>query len=76
MKDEIELVTLHTGHKHGTENTQGADLISKWMLLLYLPFKVKSNVKNSFNSPYSVLEIFKCQTTETHKIYFKISLIL
>lgn len=67
---------LNTRHKRDTENTQGRDSISKWMPFLYLFFKVKSNVKNSFNSPYSILDIFKCQATETHKINFKMCIIL
>lgn len=66
-----KLVISNTRHKHGTENTQGADLISEWMPFLYLLVKVKSNVKNSFNSPYSVSDVFKCQATETHKNILK-----
>lgn len=46
-------------------------LKSKWMPFLHLLFKVISNVKNFFNNPCTVLDIFKCQATETHKIHFK-----
>lgn len=50
---------MNKTHKRDTENTQGRDSISKWMPFLYFFFKAKSNVKNSFNSPYSKLDIFQ-----------------